>query len=127
MRRLRDERAKAVDFSIHYPKSGIKLLVRKDAGIKSLADLNGKKIVVGRGTTGEALVKREAPKAELVYTDAFQPPALMLVRSARPAAERRTLVSRHPDADREAAPAASPLHLARLTHVRRPPDRGPSS
>ena len=77
------ERAKAVDFSIPYLKSGIKLLVRKDAGIKSLADLNGKKIVVGRGTTGEALVKREAPKAELVYTDAFQPQAIMLLNQKR--------------------------------------------
>ena len=77
------ERAKAVDFSIPYLRTGIKLLVRKDAAIKSLADLAGKKVVVGRGTTGELLIKREVPKAELVYTDAFQPQAILLLNQKR--------------------------------------------
>lgn len=77
------ERAKAVDFTIPYLKSGIKLLVRKDAGIGSLQDLKGKSVVVGRGTTGEALVKREVPDAKLVYTDAFQPQALLLLNQHR--------------------------------------------
>lgn len=77
------ERAKAVDFTIPYLRTGIKLLVRKDANIKSLADLAGKKVVVGRGTTGELLIKREAPKADIVYTDAFQPQAILLLNQKR--------------------------------------------
>lgn len=77
------ERAKAVDFSIPYLRTGIKLLVRKDANVKSLADLAGKKVVVGRGTTGELLIKREAPKAEIVYTDSFQPQAILLLNQKR--------------------------------------------
>lgn len=77
------ERAKAVDFSIPYLKVGIKLLVRKDAGIKGLADLKGKSVVVGRGTTGEQLIKREAPDARIVYTDTFQPQAVLLLNQHR--------------------------------------------
>ena len=45
------ERAKAVDFTIPYLKSGIKILTREDTGVKTLADLKGKKVIVGRGTT----------------------------------------------------------------------------
>ena len=36
------ERAKAVDFSIPYLRTGMKLLVRDGAGVKALADLKGK-------------------------------------------------------------------------------------
>ena len=77
------ERAKAVDFTLPYLRSGIKLLVRKDSGIKELADLAGHKVVVGRGTTNEALIKSKAPKAELVYTDSFQPQAVLLLEQKR--------------------------------------------
>src|SRR5438270_1986125 len=58
------ERAKAVDFSIPYLKSGIKLLTRDGTGIKSMTDLKGKKVIVGRGTTDEEMIKAKAPDAE---------------------------------------------------------------
>lgn len=48
------ERAKSIDFSIPYNRAGLRVVVQKDAGIKSLSDLAGKKIVVGRGTTGRS-------------------------------------------------------------------------
>jgi len=77
------ERAKAVDFSIPYLKSGIKLLTRDGTSIKSMADLKGKKVVVGRGTTGEEMIKNKAPGAEMVYTDAFAPQAILLLTQGR--------------------------------------------
>ena len=67
------ERAKAVDFSIPYLRTGI----------KSMADLKGKKVVVGRGTTGEEMIKNKAPGAEMVYTDAFAPQAILLLKQGR--------------------------------------------
>jgi polar amino acid transport system substrate-binding protein len=63
------ERAKSVDFSFPYLRTGIRLLVQKDGGITGFADLAGKKVVVGRGTTGESMVKERAPEAELVYIE----------------------------------------------------------
>ncbi|MGD0152301.1 MAG: basic amino acid ABC transporter substrate-binding protein [Thermacetogeniaceae bacterium] len=50
---ITDERAKSVDFSIPYYKSGLIIAVRKDNNdIKSFADLKGKKLVAQIGTTG---------------------------------------------------------------------------
>ena len=67
------ERAKAVNFTIPYLRSGIKILTREDTGVKSLADLKGKKVIVGRGTTNEAMIKAQVPDAEMVYTESFAP------------------------------------------------------
>jgi polar amino acid transport system substrate-binding protein len=88
------ERARAVDFSITYLRSGIKLLTREGTGVTSMADLKGKKVIVGRGTTGEAMIKREVPGAELVYTEAFAPEAILLLQQKRAdaAIEDSTLV-----------------------------------
>jgi ABC-type amino acid transport substrate-binding protein len=61
------ERAKAVDFSIPYLKSGIKLLTRADTGVKSIADLKGKKVVVGRGTTGEMTIRAGTARAIVLH------------------------------------------------------------
>lgn len=77
------ERAKSIDFTIPYLRSGIKLLARDGAGISRIEDLNGKKIVVGRGTTGEELAKRLAPEAELVYVDVFAPDGLLILSQGR--------------------------------------------
>ena len=63
------ERAKSVDFTIPYNRAGLRVIVQADSGIKSLADLAGKKVLVGRGTTGEIFIKKAAPNAELVYVD----------------------------------------------------------
>jgi ABC-type amino acid transport substrate-binding protein len=74
------ERAKAVNFSIPYLRTGLKLLVRGDSGIASLADLRGKRVIVGRGTTGEVMIRREVPDAELVYADNFASQILLLTQ-----------------------------------------------
>lgn len=63
------DRAKSVDFSFPYLRTGIRLLIQKDSGITGFDSLAGKKVVVGRGTTGEAMVKARAPEAELVYVE----------------------------------------------------------
>ncbi|MHA7882871.1 transporter substrate-binding domain-containing protein [Nitratireductor rhodophyticola] len=76
-------RAKAVSFSIPYNRAGLRVIAQTDAGIKTLADLDGKRVVVGRGTTGEAFLKREVPGAELVYTDTFSPDGVLLLRQKR--------------------------------------------
>ena len=47
------ERAKSVNFTIPYNRAGLRVIVQADSGITDLAGLAGKKIVVGRGTTGE--------------------------------------------------------------------------
>ena len=50
-----DERKQSVDFSDSYYTATQCIVVAKDSGIKSLADLNGKKIAVQEGTTGDLL------------------------------------------------------------------------
>ena len=77
------ERAKSVNFSIPYNRAGLRVIVQKDSGITSLEGLAGKKIVVGRGTTGETFIKKAAPQAELVYTDTFAPAGVLLLQQKR--------------------------------------------
>lgn len=77
------ERAKTVNFSIPYNRAGLRVIVQKDAGIASLKDLAGKKVVVGRGTTGESFLKKAVPDAELVYTDNFSPDGVLLLQQKR--------------------------------------------
>ncbi|WDU59593.1 transporter substrate-binding domain-containing protein [Pseudemcibacter aquimaris] len=45
---ITEERAKVVDFSRPYYRTGLKIAVQRGSGIKSLDDLKGKKVVVGR-------------------------------------------------------------------------------
>lgn len=77
------ERAKSVNFSIPYNRAGLRVIVQKDAGITTLADLAGKKVVVGRGTTGETFLKREVPDAELVYVDNLAPDGVLQLQQKR--------------------------------------------
>lgn len=77
------ERAKSVDFSIPYNRAGLRVIVQKDSGITALEGLAGKKVVVGRGTTGETFIKKAAPQAELVYTDTFAPDGVLLLQQKR--------------------------------------------
>ena len=80
------ERAKTVNFSIPYNHAGLRVIVQKDAGIAKLEDLASKKVVVGRGTTGESFLKKSVPTAELVYTDNFSPDGVLLLQQKRVAA-----------------------------------------
>ncbi|WP_428774557.1 transporter substrate-binding domain-containing protein [Vibrio sp.] len=77
------ERAKSVNFSIPYARAGLRVVHQKGLAINSLQDLSGKKVVVGRGSTGEAFLKRAVPGAELVYTDNFAPDGILLLRQGR--------------------------------------------
>jgi ABC-type amino acid transport substrate-binding protein len=77
------ERAKSIDFSFPYLRTGIKLLVADGSDIDAIEDLNGRSVVVGRGTTGEQMVQRMAPEAEIVYVDVFAPDGLLLLRQGR--------------------------------------------
>jgi len=77
------ERAKSVNFSIPYNRAGLRVIVQADSDIKDLADLAGKKIVVGRGTTGETFIKNAVPDAELVYVDQFAPDGVLQLQQKR--------------------------------------------
>jgi ABC-type amino acid transport substrate-binding protein len=77
------ERAKVVNFSIPYNRAGLRVIVQKDSGIKELKDLAGKKVVVGRGTTGETFLKTAVPDAQLVYVDQFAPDGVLQLQQKR--------------------------------------------
>ena len=77
------QRARVVDFSIPYNLAGLRVIAQKSAHIKTLADLNGKRVVVGRGTTADAFLKRSAPQAVPVYTDNFAPDGVLLLQQKR--------------------------------------------
>ena len=79
-------RAKAVDFSRAYLRTGLRIIVRTDSGITSFAELEGQKIVVGRGSSGEIFIREQLPGADLVYTDSFSPNGVLLLRQGRVAA-----------------------------------------
>jgi len=77
------ERAKTVNFTIPYNRAGLRVIVQKDAAIKELKDLAGKKVVVGRGTTGESFLKTAVPDAQLVYVDQFAPDGVLQLQQKR--------------------------------------------
>ncbi|MFZ6045734.1 cystine ABC transporter substrate-binding protein [Pseudomonas sp. CR3202] len=69
---ISDERKKKYDFSTPYTVSGIQALVRKgtEGGIKTAADLAGKKVGVGLGTNYEQWLKDNVPQADIrTYDD----------------------------------------------------------
>ena len=61
--RGRDE---AVDFSISFFFTGTQLLVKKGSGIKSLADVAGKRVGATQATTGERALRTSQPKVDVV-------------------------------------------------------------
>jgi polar amino acid transport system substrate-binding protein len=77
------QRSRVVDFSIPYNRAGLRIIVQKDAGIRTAADLAGKRVVVGRGTTSAAFLKQTAPRADIVYTDNFAPDGVLLLQQKR--------------------------------------------
>jgi len=52
-----ESRAQQVDFTNSIFQIGTRILVKKDAGIKDFADLKGKTVVVGAGTTSEKILR----------------------------------------------------------------------
>lgn len=77
------QRARVVDFSMPYNVAGLRVIAQKSANVKTLADLNGKRVVVGRGTTADAFLKKSAPQAVPVYTDNFAPDGVLLLQQKR--------------------------------------------
>jgi polar amino acid transport system substrate-binding protein len=77
------QRARVVVFSNPYNVAGLRVIVQKSAHIKTLAELSGKRVVVGRGTTADAFLKQSAPGAEIVYTDNFAPDGVLLLQQKR--------------------------------------------
>ena len=74
------ERARSIDFSFPYLRTGIKLLVPVGSALTRLDDVNAStRIVVHRGTTGEDLVRARGPEAELIYAET-PGDALLLIR-----------------------------------------------
>jgi polar amino acid transport system substrate-binding protein len=61
--RGRDE---TVDFSINFFFTGSQLLVKKGSGIKTLADVAGKRVGAAQGTTNEKALRAAQPRAEVV-------------------------------------------------------------
>ncbi|AEI42055.1 transporter substrate-binding domain-containing protein [Paenibacillus mucilaginosus] len=64
-----EERKKAVDFTNPNLKVATQVLVKQDAGIRSLADLKGKKVIVTKGTTADIFLTKNRPDVELVKFD----------------------------------------------------------
>jgi ABC-type amino acid transport substrate-binding protein len=77
--RTRDE---TVDFSISFFFTGAQLLVKKGSGIKSLADVAGKRVGATKGTTGEQALRALQPKVDVV---SFQdlPAALLALEQGK--------------------------------------------
>ncbi len=77
------QRARVVDFSLPYNVAGLRVIAQKSARVRTLADLNGKRVVVGRGTTADAFLRQSAPQAVAVYTDNFAPDGVLLLQQQR--------------------------------------------
>ncbi len=78
-----EARAEVIDFTDPYFKTGLRIIYQKGQSIKSLADLAGKKVVAGRGTSGAIFISEQVPGAEIVYTENFAPNGVLLLRQRR--------------------------------------------
>lgn len=69
-------RAQVVDFTNPHFKTSSAVLVKADSPIQSIKDLDGKKVIVVKGSTGDVYMSKNAPNAQLVKfgnnTDALQ-------------------------------------------------------
>lgn len=78
------QRAQQVGFSYAYFLTGQKFLVRKGT-IKTLADLDGKRIGTAKGSTSEQNAKRAIPSATVISFEDY-PQAFLALRQGRVAA-----------------------------------------
>ncbi len=60
---ITDERRMVVDFSDPYYMAGQAILVKKGRSVASIKQLNGRKIIIVYGSTGEMSVRMNAPEA----------------------------------------------------------------
>ncbi|KOF54453.1 MULTISPECIES: transporter substrate-binding domain-containing protein [unclassified Achromobacter] len=64
------ERAAQVDYSLQYLQGSIKVLVRRDEKIGSLAQLEGKRVCASKGSSSAAIASRVLAKSKIVtYQD----------------------------------------------------------
>ncbi len=75
------ERAKQIDFSLTYFFTGQKFIVKKGT-VKSLADLNGKRIGTAKGSTSEQNASKALPKATILSFDDY-PQALLALQQGK--------------------------------------------
>ena len=72
---ITNQRLLVVDFSEPYYVAGQALMVKSLSRVNTLRHLNGKKVIIVFGSTGEDSIKRNVPEAKVVgfktYTDAF--------------------------------------------------------
>jgi polar amino acid transport system substrate-binding protein len=76
------ERAQVIDFTQPYLLGGQALLVRKDSGVRSIADMAGKKVGTTQGSADAPGVQAFQPKAELVYFQEY-PQAFLALQQGR--------------------------------------------
>ncbi|MGF6770037.1 polar amino acid transport system substrate-binding protein [Paraburkholderia sp. GAS199] len=69
---ITDERAKVVDFTDSYYAGGLVVLVKSDSPIKSVADLNGKKVSVQVGTKSVNFLRDNFPQINRVEVEKNQ-------------------------------------------------------
>jgi polar amino acid transport system substrate-binding protein len=62
-------RSKAITFTDQYVVDGVGVIYRKALKVADWKDLNGKRVAVTTGSTGEILVKKLAPQAKLLQFD----------------------------------------------------------
>ncbi|BDV00803.1 amino acid ABC transporter substrate-binding protein [Thermodesulfomicrobium sp. WS] len=79
------EREEKIDFSITYFPATQKLLVHKDSGIKSVADLAGKKVGSAKGSTSEQNIKKAQPECTVVSFETY-PEAFLALKQGKVAA-----------------------------------------
>lgn len=75
------ERAKQIDFSYTYFLTGQKFLVKKGT-VKSLTDMNGKKIGTAKGSTSEQNAKAALPKSTILSFDDY-PQAFLALQQGK--------------------------------------------
>ena len=75
-------REDSIDFSITYFMDGQKILVKKDSGITSVADLAGKKVGTAKGSTSEKNIKEAQPKCKVLSFEGY-PQAFLALRQGK--------------------------------------------
>ena len=72
---ITEQRRQVVDFSVPYFMAGQSILVPKNSDIRSMSDLNGKKVIIVFGSTAENNLRLAAPEADIVgyktYTSGY--------------------------------------------------------
>lgn len=73
---INDKRAQVIDFSAPYFTAGQTMMVPKNSKVASIEQMNGKKVAVILGTTGEKTIRMLAPNAVSIgainYKEAFE-------------------------------------------------------